>query len=109
MKDAGQEMMDAMTEAAQEAAGCLRALSNPSRLLLLCHLTEGERSVSELEAALGLGQAYVSQQLARLRGEGLVAAERDGRIVRYSLADERVTPLLNVLYEQFCKPRARPS
>lgn len=107
MKDTGIELQNAMADAAEEAAGCLRALSNPSRLLLLCQLIEAEKSVSELESALGLNQAYVSQQLARLRGEGLVAAERDGRIVRYSLADHRVAPLLTVLYEQFCKPQTR--
>ncbi len=91
-----------MMAAAEDAAACLRALSNPSRLLLLCHLVGGERSVGELENALGLGQAYVSQQLARLRADGLVRAVREGRIVRYSLSDERVTPIIEVLYQEFC-------
>ena len=67
-----------MSQSAEEAASCLRALSNPSRLLLLCHLIDQEQNVGELEGALGLSQAYVSQQLARLRGEGLVSARRDG-------------------------------
>lgn len=98
------DIRSAMAASAEEAAACLRALSNPSRLLLLCHLVDGEKSVGELELALDLGQAYVSQQLARLRAEGLVKAERDGRIVRYSLCDPRVTPILQVLYEEFCKP-----
>ena len=80
----------------------LRALSNPSRLLLLCQLVDGERSVTELETALGLPQAYVSQQLARLRSEGLVAARREGRMVRYSLADGRIAPVIHTLYEQYC-------
>ncbi len=92
----------AMAAAAEEAANCLKALSNPSRLLLLCQLVPGEKSVGELEQALDLGQAYVSQQLARLRSEGLVRAERDGRVVRYSVADPRIMPVLKVLYEQFC-------
>ncbi|MDJ1016976.1 MAG: metalloregulator ArsR/SmtB family transcription factor [Paracoccaceae bacterium] len=104
MEDSFKDMHAAMAESADEAAGYLRALSNPSRLLLLCQLVECERSVGELEEALGLGQAYVSQQLARLRSEGLVKAARDGRIVRYSLADPRVVPVLQVLYEQFCGP-----
>lgn len=99
---------DAMTEAAEQAASCLRALSNPSRLLLLCHLLGGERNVGDLEQALGLGQAYVSQQLARLRGEGLVSARRDGRIVYYSLADSRVKPIIETLYAQFCNPNSGP-
>jgi ArsR family transcriptional regulator len=95
-------MQDRMTLAANEAATMLRALSNPSRLLLLCHLVEREKSVSELEAALDLSQAYVSQQLARLRAEGLVAARREGRIVRYRLSDSRIAPVIQTLYEQYC-------
>lgn len=91
-----------MAEAAEEASAVMRALSNPSRLLLLCQLVEGEKSVGELERALDLGQAYVSQQLARLRGEGLVQATREGRVMRYRLADPRVTPVLEALYAGFC-------
>ena len=96
------KMQDRMAMAAEEAASMLRALSNPSRLLLLCQLVEREKSVSELEAALDLSQAYVSQQLARLRAEGLVAATREGRVVRYRLADSRVAPVIQTLYEQYC-------
>ena len=92
-----------MAEAAREAASVLRALSNPSRLLLLCCLVEGEQTVGELESELGLSQAYVSQQLARLREEGLVAATRDGRMMRYRLSDPRVAPVIEVLYDQFCR------
>lgn len=99
-----EKMHRAMAESAEDAANCLRALSNPSRLLLLCQLVEGERSVGELETALNLGQAYVSQQLARLRADGLVKATREGRIVRYSLADPRVIPILEVLYREYCSP-----
>ena len=95
-------LQDGMAHAADEAAMMLKALSNPSRLLLLCHLVEGERSVSELEDALGLSQAYVSQQLARLRAEGIVAATRDGRTVRYRLSDPRITPVIHTIYQQYC-------
>jgi ArsR family transcriptional regulator len=95
-------MQDRMALAAEEAAALMRALSNPSRLLLLCQLVEGQKSVGELERALGMSQAYVSQQLARLRGESLVTPSRDGRTVRYSLADPRIIPVLQSLYEQFC-------
>lgn len=96
---------DRMAQAAEEAAGVVRALSNPSRLLILCQLVEREKTVSELEEALDLGQAYVSQQLARLREEGLVAATRDGRQMRYRVADPRVMPVIEALYDQFC-PKA---
>lgn len=91
-----------MALAAEEAAGMLRALSNPSRLLILCQLVEREKSVGELETALDLGQAYVSQQLARLRAEGLVAATREGRVMRYRLSDPRITPVIQALYDQYC-------
>lgn len=91
-----------MAAAADEAAAVLRALSNPSRLLILCQLVEGNRSVRDLEDALGLGQAYVSQQLARLRGEGLVAGRRQGREMRYSLRDPRIRPVLEALHAAFC-------
>jgi ArsR family transcriptional regulator len=95
-------LQDEMARAAEDAAALMRALSNPSRLLLLCHLVEGEKSVGELERALGMSQAYVSQQLARLRGESLVTANRDGRTVRYCLSDPRIVPVLKAVYEQFC-------
>ena len=106
MKDATELMQSAMAEAAEEASVCLRALSNPSRLLLLCHMVDGQKSVGELEKALELGQAYVSQQLARLRAEGIVAAERNGRQVRYSICDNRIAPVIGVLHDQFCAPEA---
>lgn len=95
-------MQEMMAGAAVEAAAMLRALSNPSRLMLLCQLVDAEKSVTELETALGLPQAYVSQQLARLRSEGIVVARREGRTMRYSLADGRIAPVIYTLYEQYC-------
>ncbi len=91
-----------IASAADEAAGLLKALANPARLRLLCALVPGERSVGELEDVLGASQSYVSRQLARLRNEGYVVAARDGRTIRYRLADPRVTPILERLYEVFC-------
>ena len=102
MKDNSELLQSAMAQSAEEAAAYLRTLSNPARLLLLCQLVEGPKRVGELEEALGLAQAYVSQQLARLRADGLVNSEKEGRIVRYSLADERVVTLVQVLYDLFC-------
>lgn len=104
MMDTMSDLKASMELGAEDASACLRALSNPSRLLILCSLVEGEKTVGEIERALGMGQAYVSQQLARLRGEGIVAAERDGRMVRYSITDPRVAPVIATLYEQFCAP-----
>ncbi|MDR9482986.1 MAG: metalloregulator ArsR/SmtB family transcription factor [Salibaculum sp.] len=96
------EKFDAMDAAATEAAEVLKALSNPQRLRLLCSLLAGPRSVGELEQALGASQSYVSGQLARLRSEGMVQAERDGRTIYYSLADTRVIPIIDRLYDVFC-------
>ena len=104
MKDSTGLMQSAMAQSAEEAAGYLRALSNPSRLLLLCQLVDGSKNVRELEVALDLSQAYVSQQLARLRADGLVQATRNGRIVHYSIADPRVVAIVETLYELFCAP-----
>ncbi|NNL17324.1 MAG: winged helix-turn-helix transcriptional regulator [Boseongicola sp.] len=91
-----------MADSAADAASYLRVLSNPARLLLVCQLVDGPKRVGELENALDLGQAYVSQQLARLRSEGLVSATKEGRIVTYALADERLEALVQVLYDLFC-------
>jgi len=99
----------AMDEAAEHAAEVLKSLSNPARLRLLCALVPDERSVGELEEALGKSQSYVSGQLARMRTEGLVAANRDGRIVRYRLADPRLKPLLETLYIVFCLSEVQES
>lgn len=104
MKDSVEISQSAMADAAAEAASYLRVLSNPARLLLVCQLVDGPKRVGELEDALGLGQAYVSQQLARLRSDGVVSAQKEGRIVTYSLADERVESLVQVLYALFCAP-----
>ncbi len=95
------EMTD-MAKAADAAADVLRVLSNPGRLRILCVLVTGEKSVSALEQSLGATQSYVSGQLARLRSEGLVSASRDGRIIRYRIADPRIAPILVRLAEVFC-------
>ncbi|GGE35990.1 transcriptional regulator [Primorskyibacter flagellatus] len=93
-----------MEESARDAAAFLKTLSHEGRLMILCHLGGGERSVGELETLLGMRQAAVSQMLARLRDEGFVSTRRDGKTVYYSLADERITAVINLLYGLFCKP-----
>jgi len=102
LMDLSPDHIKAMDSAACEAADVLKALSNPQRLRLLCALISGPRSVGELEQALGASQSYVSGQLARLRSEGLVQAERDGRTIHYSLADPRIVSIIERLYEVFC-------
>lgn len=98
------EDMDTLVAAARRASDLLKALSHESRLIILCILADGERSVSELEDMLQLPQAAVSQQLARLRFDRLVSARREGRAIYYSLADDEVGALVRMLYEFFCKP-----
>ncbi len=102
MENPVQLLADPMDESAAEAADLLKSLSNPGRLRILCALVPGDMTVGELEAALGASQSYVSGQLLRLRNEGLVACERDGRSMRYSLSDPRIRPLLERIYELFC-------
>jgi len=93
-----------MAPQAQAAAGFLKALAHEGRLMILCHLVNGEKSVSELERLLGSRQAAVSQQLARLRLEGVVACRRDGKAIFYSIADDKARRTVGLLYEMFCAP-----
>lgn len=95
--------MEALARSAVDASAFLKAMAHDGRLMILCMLTEGERTVGEIEAAVPFRQAAVSQQLARLRLEGMVAAERDGKHLRYRLADPRVQKLVSVLHEIFCE------
>ena len=101
------EEMDRMFENATMAADFLKAISHKGRLMILCHLVSGEKSVSELEDLLSARQAAVSQQLSRLRLEGLVTTRREGKAIYYSLADERPRRVLEVVYELFCDPDAQ--
>ena len=94
--------MDQMMDKACAASNMLKAISHEGRLMILCHLVTGEKSVTELETLLSARQAAVSQQLARLRLEGLVTPRRDGKTIYYSLSDERPKRILEVIYELFC-------
>ena len=94
--------MDEMARNAEDAASYLKTLAHGGRLMILCHLSSGEKSVGELEGLLDLRQAAVSQMLARLRDEGLVATRRDGKAIYYRLADDRPRRMLDLVYEMFC-------
>lgn len=102
MIDVSKADLKQMDAAAGEAAELLKVLSNPQRLRLLCAMVPGPQSVGTLEEYLGASQSYVSGQLAKMRQEGLIRAEREGRIIRYSLCDERLTPIISALYDVFC-------
>jgi DNA-binding transcriptional ArsR family regulator len=95
---------DRMAENAARASNFLKAISHEGRLMILCHLSAGEKSVTELEELLSARQAAVSQQLSRLRLEGLVTPRRDGKTIYYRLADDRPQKIMEVVYDMFCKP-----
>jgi len=99
--------LDAMHQAAAEAARLMKALANPDRLMLLCQLTQGELSVSELEAELGILQPTLSQQLGVLREEALVDTRRDGKHIYYRVRSPQARAVLQALYDQFCRKGKR--
>jgi ArsR family transcriptional regulator, virulence genes transcriptional regulator len=89
------------------AAGFLKHLANPRRLVILCELMQGERSVGELEAVVGLRQSALSQHLAKLRGAKLVRTRRQAQTILYSLAEPGIGRVIAVLYDLYCRPRER--
>jgi ArsR family transcriptional regulator len=91
-----------MQMAASDAAALLRMLANPDRLMLLCQLSAGEKSVSELEEVLQLRQPSLSQQLGVLRSEGLVETRRAGKRIFYSVQEPKVLQLLKTIYDLYC-------
>jgi len=94
--------LDLMMINATRASNFLKAISHEGRLMILCHLAAGEKSVTELEELLSARQAAVSQQLARLRLEGLVTPRREGKTIFYSLTDDRPRQIIDVVYDLFC-------
>lgn len=90
--------------AAESAALLMRSLSHPQRLLVLCTLVDGEKSVAELRRALGVEQVPMSQQLMRLRSDGLVEARREGTTVYYSITRPEVLTIVDALHSAFCTP-----
>lgn len=105
-RDQSQDEFDVLLEQARAASELLKALSHETRLLILCLLTQGEQSVSALENMMKLPQAAVSQQLARLRYDGLVHTRREGRQIYYSLANEEVASVVGSLHDLFCPTAA---
>ncbi len=98
---------DDMLTTARAAADLMKALSSENRLLLLCQLSDGDKTVSDLAETLGLRQAAVSQQLALLRSEGLVSARREGRQVHYSLTGREARAVIALLYDLYCSPATK--
>lgn len=89
---------------AEEAAALLASMANAKRLLVLCHLVEGERSVGDLAALAGLSQSALSQHLGKMRLQGLVTTRREAQMIYYSLASREVRAVLETLYGLYCAP-----
>lgn len=98
--------LEAMIPASEEAAELMRSLSHPQRLLVLCALGDGEKSVSELRRELGIEQVPMSQQLMRLRADGLVSSRREGTSVFYQITRSEVAEVIAALQKAFCVPRS---
>ena len=92
---------------AGEAASFLKSIANERRLIILCELVNGERTVGELEPIVGLSQSALSQHLARLRDAGLVRARREAQTIHYSLADSSVGEVIGALQGVHCRPAHR--
>lgn len=92
---------------ALRAAGLLKLMGNPSRLLILCQLSEGEKSVGELERIIGVSQSALSQHLALLRHQDVVSTRRDAQTIYYSLAGREASAVLATLYRVFCSKNDR--
>jgi DNA-binding transcriptional ArsR family regulator len=99
--------IEAVKAKAGEAATFLKSMANDRRLIVLCELVKGEKTVGELEAVAGLSQSALSQHLARLREAKLVATRRESQTIYYSLANAGVKRLLDVLYDLYCRPGRR--
>jgi ArsR family transcriptional regulator, virulence genes transcriptional regulator len=94
--------LEALQRQAGAAEGLLKAVANRRRLTILCELSRGERSVSDLGEAIGLSQSALSQHLARLRADRIVATRRESQTIYYSLESESARKLIDLLYQLFC-------
>jgi len=92
-----------MKSNAARAAALLKAIGNPKRLMILCHITKEQQCVGDLAELVGLSQSALSQHLAKLKSEGIVETERDGQTVYYQIADLKAKAVLETLYGIYCK------
>ena len=96
-----------LQSSARRASLLLKAMSNERRLMILCQLAEGEKSVGRLQTLVGLGQSALSQHLGRLRRDGLVATRRDAQTIFYSLAGSEARTVMAALHALYCAPSAK--
>lgn len=110
MNTATAEHLHALRDSAANACALLKTMANEDRLLILCQLSQGERNVGEIEQLTGIQQPTLSQQLTKLRDEGLVSTRREGKYIYYSIASDAVIQIMHLLYALFCeaKQQAQP-
>jgi DNA-binding transcriptional ArsR family regulator len=106
-RDAAARMVE-LQRNARRVAALLKAMSNPARLVILCQIIEGEKSVGELERAVGSSQSSISQHLAVLRAQTVVSSRRVGQTILYSLASKEVEALMATLHAVFCQEAVTP-
>ena len=92
-------------KSAEDAASLLAVMANSNRLMILCHLMNGEMAVQPLADAVGMTQSALSQQLSKLRALKLVSTRRDGRTIYYSVTSDKVCRVLETLYDIYCAPQ----
>ena len=97
-----------MAKAAEQASDLMKTLGHRDRLMVLCHLTSGEKSVGELAALLQIPQSPLSQHLARMRKEKLVKTRREAQTIFYSIASKEVSSVIETLHQLFCRPQRPP-
>ena len=102
MKDLGSAELQKLRDNAVEAGDLLKVLANHNRLLILCQLLDGEKSVQQLQGAVGLSQSAISQQLAILRAHKMVSTRRQAQSIFYTLASTEAEALLETLYDLYC-------
>lgn len=96
------DLFDQLRASADQASQLMKAMANTDRLMLLCQLSQGEKSVSELEACLNLRQPSLSQQLTVLREANLVSTRREGKNVYYNIGSPAALAVIQVLHREFC-------
>ena len=96
--------LEKLQDSARRASTLLKAMSNEHRLMILCQLLHGEKSVGEMERLIGLSQSALSQHLARLRRDGLVQTRRQAQTIFYSLSGTEAAAVIDTLYGLYCAP-----
>ncbi len=99
---ADQENIKKMQQAAEQACVLMKTLSHPDRLMVLCQLKEGEKSVGEIAKMVGIAQSPLSQHLSKMRLQGIVKNRRSAQSIFYSLANEEVERIIDLLYSMYC-------